>query len=310
MLFLKNLKLNNLIKIISSDYPGLKIKNKKILNDGWDFLALEINKNYIIRFPKAMKCELNDYGDNIKRMQVEIKVLAHLQNKISLPIPNVKLTGKKYAYFGYKKIRGVNLTKKIIWSLTKKQYKKLIFDLANFLNEIHSALTAGQAKQLGVLQEDYASYSDLIIAKIIKPKKIKDKQILNFIIKTTKEYQAMIKKKMVNVFLYNDLHGDNMAFDIKKKKLNGIFDFSDVMVGDINLDFNCLYRFGQKFLEDIIKNYSRLSDRKLDKRRIILYSWINEISDLALCINRPNSKIYKNVIKEIRGWIRKQDTYL
>jgi aminoglycoside 2''-phosphotransferase len=305
MKFLKDLRLKNLIKTIQSDHPKLIIKNYRVINDGWDFLVLEVNHEYIFRFPRQMKSLLSDYKTNTERMRMEINVLDNLKGKTSLTIPKVIFQGKKYAYFGYKKILGKKLTPKMIKSLDKRQYQKLICDLTNFLFQIHSSIDAQKAKKLKILRENYASYSNLIIAKILKPKKIKDKLTYNFITKIVLEYQTMIRDTKDEAFLYNDLHGDNMAFDTSRQKLNGVFDFSDVMFGDINLDFNPLCRFGLDFVKQILNEYSRVSGKKnLNVRKIFVYYLINGISDLASVIYKPKSKVYRNGLKEIKQWAR------
>ncbi|MFA6255385.1 MAG: aminoglycoside phosphotransferase family protein [Patescibacteria group bacterium] len=308
MQFIDNLSLKNLKTIIIADYPSLKIKSTKIINNGWDFLALEINNKYIFRFPRQQTSELIDYKNNIERMRAEIRVLNGLKNKISLQIPKVKYVGKKFAYFGYQKINGQKLSMSIIKKLNDRQYNQLVADVAKFLKEIHKALSLKQAKKLGVLYENYDSYHQLITSKIIRPKKITDQKIYNFIVDTVKEYKKMIPKKQLNVFLYNDLHGDNMAFDKSRGRLNGIFDFSDVMIGDIHLDF--IYHFDINFMQDLINKYQQITNIKnLNKRRAIIYTRINEISDLAAVINQPNCQVYKRVIKDLKKWQKEKNIY-
>lgn len=128
-MLLKNLSLTRIRQIIQSDFPEIKIKSARLIANGWDNIVVEINGEYIFRFPKKKdEC----------RTDVEIKLLKFLKNKISLLIPRIEFFGNKYVYFGYRKIQGVPLTKKILDSLKKEEREKLIFDIANFLFEFHN----------------------------------------------------------------------------------------------------------------------------------------------------------------------------
>ena len=63
---------------------------------------------------------------------------------------------------GYRKILGGDLTKEIFDSLSVEEKERLIFDLANFLHEMHGAISVEEAKGMGVKDEDLDSYSRLI----------------------------------------------------------------------------------------------------------------------------------------------------
>ena len=283
---------------ILNDFPDFKIKTIKLIENGWDNVVAEINGQYIFRF-------LKDPGDSNYRgigkdFNREIELLDYLQDKISVVIPKVEFIGKTLNYTGYKKISGMDLTKKVFYLLNKQKKEKLIFDLANFLREVHSSLSINQARKMGFEDEDPKSYSNMI--KRILLKKIISPDISDFVKETLKEYEIMVQKKAKLVFLYNDLHTENMAFDYKTKKLNGIFDFSDAMIGDINLDFSPLYKFDPYFMKAVVEKYQDLTGRKLNLRHMIIYERINELCDLAEFINKPSSKVYKQVMMRIKKW--------
>ncbi len=293
-------------RIISTDFSDFKISTVKIIDNGWDNIVAEVNNRYIFRF-------LRDPGSSAYRaigkdFNREIKLLQYLQNKVTLPIPKIEFVGKTCAYSGYKKIPGQALTKKVYDSLSSRQKAQLVFDLANFLMEIHNKPSVARARRMGFVDEDLKSYSGLI--KKILLKRLTDPQILDFITSTCQEYDQMIKEKFKPVFLYNDLHTENMAFDPKSKKLNGIFDFSDAMIGDINRDFNPLYKFDPFFMKAVAEKYMALTGRKLNLRRMVIYGRINELCDLAELIDQPESKVYKQIMTRINKWRKEIDIFV
>lgn len=291
--------------VIAGDFPDVKIESIKLIENGWDNVVAEINKLFIFRFPKNFDgSEYRGIGKNFDR---EIKILNFLNGKISLAIPKIEFIGKTFAYTGYKKIPGDDLTQEVFGSLNEKQKEKLIFDLANFLREIHNAIGIEEARAMGVDDANPMFYFDLIKDKL--PRKINDPRVFDFIDRMCGECEEMTKEKTETVFLYNDLHTENMAFDAEAKKLNGIFDFGDTMIGDINMDFSPLYRFDPYFMKAVAENYQKLTNRTLNLRRMIVYGRINELSDLTEFIDQPESAVYKNVMNRIKKWRLEMDLF-
>lgn len=282
---------------IVNDFPDLEIKNMKLIDNGWDNVVIEINDELIFRFPK----------DEEVNFETEIKVLEILKEKISLQIPKIEFLGKSFTYMGYQKIQGGSLTPEIFASLNSEQKEKLTLDLANFLREIHSAISVDEAKKIGVEDENLPSYSHSI--KSVLPNKIQNKSVLDFMETTLKEYGGMIEEKVELVFLYDDLHTENMAFDATAKKLNGVFDFGDIMIGDVNMDFYPLYKFDPYFMKSVAEKYQELTKHKLNLRRMVIYGRINELSDLAELIEQPESTVYKNAIMRIEKWNKEMDLF-
>lgn len=289
-----------LLDIIKQEYPAFyrKIKKVKLIDHGWNTVVLDVDDKYIVRFKK----------DEIFPQALEIKILKRSQNKISMPIPKIISIGKQYKYIIYRKLRGVNLSEKIIDSLNRKQYNKFINDIAKFLMQFHNSLSIAQAKKMGIKRiKDKENYTKCIKSKLFK--NIKNKDIINFTKQTMLAYKALPDIKENKVVLYNDLHCNNIAFDLKKKKINGIFDFGDVGIEDYQLDFTYFHHFKLKFLEDIATKYQQLTKRKVNLEYVKIYCYINELSDLAEYSDRPDSKVYKRAVRIIKYWINKDKTY-
>lgn len=300
-----NIDTKTIQSIIVLDFPDLKIDSIQVTNNGWDNMVVEVNDHLIFRFPKNN--EFAFYKDAKTSFDIEVRILDILKDKISLQIPKIEFLGKAYTYMGYRKIPGGDLTYEIFDSLNTEQKERVISDVATFLHEIHNAISSDKARIIGVADVDVSPYSSARKAELLN--KIKNELVVNFIEETVQEYDSMMKEEVESVFLYNDLHTENMAFDATAKKLNGVFDFSDIMVGDVNLDFQSLYKFNPSVMKAVAEKYQELADRKLNLRRMVLYGRVNELSDLAEFIDKPESTIYKNAMMRIQQWNSEMDLF-
>jgi len=274
-------------KIIKQDYPDFIIKSIKPLKSGWDNFVLEINKTYIFRFPKKEAFNLNK----------EIKILDYLKGKITLEIPCYEFVGKTIKYVGYKKIIGKPLLENTLKSLNAKERNILANDVAKFFYEFHSALLLINYRKFK-LEKDSQSWRPLVIKKNVI-NKIKNQELSTFIENSLDKYLELSKDKTNLVIAYNDLHGNNMAFDKKLGRLNGIFDFSDVAIEDIHREFCSLFSLDQELTISIIKRYEKLSKRKIDISKVFITAVVCEASILGVFINKPESKNYKYALNDL-----------
>jgi aminoglycoside 2''-phosphotransferase len=274
-------------KIINQDYPGFVIKNIKALKSGWDNFVLEVNGNYIFRFPKNKDFNLNR----------EIKLLKYLEGKISLNIPVYNLIGVSLPYVAYQKISGQPLLENTLKKLNHKQKQVLASDIAFFFSEFHSSLPLKKYKTFD-LKEGSQAWRPIVIRKKVLGK-LKNKELSDFIASSLDKYLEMIKDRKNLVIAYNDLHGNNMAFDRKKRKLNGIFDFSDVAVEDVHKEFCSLLSLDYQFAVNVIKKYEKLTKRKIDISKVILTAIVCEASELGVFIKKPESKNYRYALNDL-----------
>jgi hypothetical protein len=275
------LSINRVKKIINYDYPKFIIKSIKPLKGGWDNFVFEINEKYIFRFPKKDTFNLNK----------EIKVLAHLKNKITLEIPNYEFIGKKVRYVGYRKIIGEAVTAKLLATLTKKEKEILAHDVARFFYEFHKSLPIKMSSGLK-LKKNTEGWRPVVIKRTLL-KKLNDPEILKFIKESLKKYSAIRQDKFKLIIAFSDLHGDNMAFNKKTKRLTGIFDFSDVAIEFLDREFSHLFSVGQELNLEIVKYYQKLSRRQINLENVWLYSIIGEASVMTIYNEKPKSEIYQ-----------------
>lgn len=286
---------NKIKQVIVADYPDFKIKTIKSLKSGWDNFVFEINGKYIFRFPKN-----NDFN-----LDGEIKVLKYLKGKITTKIPDYKYIGRKIRYVGYAKIMGSSLTIKLLKSLSKSEKKMLARSLARFLFEFHAALPLKKVKEFNIKGGSFKWRVNVINRLLLK--KLKDRKLLKLIQDSLRIYLKSKKHQKV-IIAYNDLHGENIAYDEKKRKLNGVFDFSDTAVSDINIELSCLFPLDECLNLEVINQYQKLSGRKIDLKIVLADAVIIQASILAIYINKPKARNYKialDSLKEIALFVDK-----
>ncbi|HLT02989.1 MAG TPA: aminoglycoside phosphotransferase family protein, partial [Geminicoccaceae bacterium] len=84
-----------------------------------------------------------------------------------------------------------------------------------------------------------------------------------------------------------DGHGWNMAFDHKRQRLNGVYDFADSGFGPLHQEFIYSNWIARDLTERIVAEYEALSGLALDRRRIELLSGVLRLSELAAYADDP-----------------------
>lgn len=284
---INDLQLKKFKAIINSDYPDFDIKSIKTLKAGWDNFVVEVNKEYIFRFPKNKDFSLDN----------EVKILKSLKDRITLDIPVYEYIGKGSLFVGYKKIVGSPLSLNAIKLLDSKSRSILEKDIATFLYEFHSALPIKKTKSLG-LKKDSHYWRPLVIKKKVIGK-LKNQDLSDFIEMILGRYLDANQDNSDLVVAYNDLHGNNLAFDKKKMKLKGIFDFSDVAIENVAREFCSLFSLDQKLAIGIIKKYEKLSGRSVKLEQVFINAVIGEASILGVFMDKPDSQNYKYALNDL-----------
>ncbi|MFA7702411.1 MAG: phosphotransferase [Patescibacteria group bacterium] len=280
-------QINKFKKIIKQDYPDFKIESIKLLKAGWCNFVVEINKTYIFRFPKKDDVDLD----------LEAKILKILKGRITLEIPVYEFFGKKSSYVGYKKITGQPLTATLLKSLSLKSKQLLASDMANFLYEFHKLLPITKAKQLNLGSDNHKWRPEVIQKYVIG--KLRNKKLLDFIEINLDKYLELIKDKSNLIIAYNDLHQNNIAFNKKSSRLNGIFDFGDVAVEHISIEFYRLFSFDPELATNVIKQYKKISGRKISVERVFGTAVVSIAAMLGVYNRQPNSKKYKDALNDL-----------
>ena len=67
-------------KLIERCFPEISVRRVRRILTGWENFVLEVNGEYVFRFPKFKETET--------RLKTEIRLLAKLQGNLPAPVPN------------------------------------------------------------------------------------------------------------------------------------------------------------------------------------------------------------------------------
>ena len=246
-------KTQNYLETIKSVFPS-KISSVQVHEGGDDFLVLEINGEWIFRFPR------NEISE--KALQVEKVFLAQFKTISPLPVPDHKYNGDNFV--GYPKINGTLLTVEVFQSLSKTSLERIAQQIGGFHSTIHT-FPVGEAKYIGVTEGWSGFHQQAIqryqeeVAPVLSPS-------------ARKKTLACIEHMMSEKFEPRVLHGDfaiedHIFFDQKKQQLSGVIDFADVTINDPAHDFQNIVEYGgDAFFNNVMEHYQLKDDSTLLKR--------------------------------------------
>jgi aminoglycoside phosphotransferase (APT) family kinase protein len=234
--------------VLVDEVPDLTINTITLISAGWDNLVADINGEWIFRFPRVEA--------SIQTLEREQLLLERLQNSVSMPVPHYEYIGLHTAFVGYRKIPGGALNEKLYLGCTIECRQEIAESLALFLSQFHRAVSVEEALQWGYKQYhiplqwiEHNLFGTLPSSEI--------ERIIDEALAYAKQNPCSTKNL---VLLHNDLHGGNLAFDIKTKQVTGVFDFSDAAIGDYSVEFGKLFSIHQDLAIRTSEVYASLND--------------------------------------------------
>jgi aminoglycoside 2''-phosphotransferase len=254
-------------KLIEECFPQLQIRHSRQILTGWENLVLEVNREYIFRFPK--------YRDAEKRLRSEIAFLPTLRRHLSTQVPDYEFIwkgGRKYSrwFGGYRKISGVTVQS---LPFRNEWTRPLAAQIASFLKELHKIrFRSVQFKNIPRYspEEWYRSIRLQYrrVRRIVYP-------LLDARLRETSEefWQNLLLEFRDSSFdpmlIHGDLGTENILFDPSSVRLTGILDWGYMQISDPALEFAHLFMHKPELGEEVLKQY-RMQGSNF-KRRVQWY---------------------------------------
>ena len=213
---------------------------------------------YIVRIPLRE----DSLMEQMREAEISALMQEYLPENLKSKVTNVRFNGK-CAY--HKEIQGELLEayqiKNNYSAMDGKQCHQLAVDIAELLAAIH---------QIPVFE------AQAIMQKYAKTCRNENKTAqADFDYTTAKENISDVSGGKINLdtfktaiptdglaLCHNDLHAGNMV--VKDNKLSGFIDFGEAGVNPRITDFFHLYRLDRDLAVDVIKEYNKISDYKID----------------------------------------------
>ncbi|MFD6206605.1 phosphotransferase [Peribacillus sp. NPDC060253] len=227
-------------KLIRLQFPEIELKEIKQLGEGFDNTVIQINGEFVFRFPRRPIA--------VTLIQVENQLLPSIAGTLPLDIPEPIFFGKPstiypYPFTGYKIVKG-HLP--VEGSVANKIESAKRF--AHFLKVLHS-FPVEKARNLGV-QPDGLRRLDVSF----RQKSLMEN--VSTLLKLGYNDQAYAVKDFVErlgdvdvqhpiTLVHGDIHIRNVLLN-DEGILTGIIDWGDVHIGNPAIDFSFLYSYFPK----------------------------------------------------------------
>ncbi len=232
--------MDNCIERVRSVFSG-QIKRVNLINQGWSNQIVEVNDEWIFRFPR---------DKDSPQFRLESDFVAQFEQVSPVPIPSIESSEDGFTL--YKRIPGVAFSLDSFQSLSSIQKRKVYRQLGEFLTCLHSfefshkSLCAFPYGGSDFWPDLWANVEGCLTPDV----KNKAEYYFESYLEST---ESLIIPKSIT---HSDLGTNNTLLDINAGCLSGIIDFTDISVSDIAVDFNCYYRtFGQAFIEEVLNYY-------------------------------------------------------
>ena len=239
---------------------------------------------WIVRIPVRD----DSLGEQKREAEISALMQKYLPEHLKSKVTDVHFNGK-CAY--HKEIQGDLLetyqVKNNYSTMNAQQRHKLAVDIAEILAAIHNI-------PLAEVQT--------VTSKYAKTNRNENKtELTEFDYSTAKEQIFEVSNGKINLdnfkttiptdglaLCHNDLHAGNMV--VKDNKLNGFIDFGEAGVNPRITDFFHLYRLDRDLAVDVIKEYNKISDYKIDVKAADYQFLSNTGSTLEKRKDRPSFK--------------------
>ena len=290
---LENPSPDQLVALIQSALPHHDVSSVKILEHGMDNIAVDVDDQWIFRFPRAK--------DRAHRLCLEAALLLFLRPKLAIEVPKLELCNSSTLFSYHPKIPGRHLTPQHYQSLGPLKRDEIAETIAVFFYQMHKLRPEILMSLNTIFDHEYVP-SDEIIRKAapLVPERLRG--FLHTAITQYEHDEACLVDRVIGHF---DCHGENMAIDPSSDKLNGIFDFSDAGLGNLHKDFHSLNRVSRDLTGRVIQRYQRLSGRTVNRTSVDLYTAVCWFSEIAYHTG-AHQKALASVLDwydQLQGWV-------
>jgi aminoglycoside phosphotransferase (APT) family kinase protein len=208
------------VDLLRTRFPALDVSDVRIIEDGWDSLVLDLDGEWIFRFPRRPEVE--------QWMEREIALLPELAGTLPIAVPNFELVARNgVVCVGYRKLPGVPASANI--------GERVGEDLGRFLSALHR-FPVERACALGVSYFDPAAWRERFgslcedFRRRVFPLLRSDERK-----RAETVFERVPELDFVPVLLHADLGPEHVL--CRNGRVVGVIDWSDARVGDAALDF-------------------------------------------------------------------------
>lgn len=233
------------VELVRARFPALEFRDVRIVEDGWDSLVLELDGEWILRFPRRPEVE--------QRVEREIALLPALAATLPVEVPHFELvTRNGVVCVGYRKLAGSPAS----WGLGERTGE----DLGTFLSALHR-FPVERARAIGVPCSEAAAWREEFgrlcdefrrrVCPLIPDERERAETV----------FARIPDLDFTPVLLHADLGPDHVL--CRDGRVVGVIDWSDARVGDAALDLAwCLNGTPPEAADAVARTYGADADAR------------------------------------------------
>lgn len=243
-----------LVAKIRAEFPGLAFTSAQLVtNKSDDHTVFILDDRWVFRFPRS-----ESYTASFKH---ELAILEALKPLTDVPVPHYEHVSHAKDFGGYRMFRGAELEPEVFATLAQDARDKLARDLGALNSAMHSLPIALRPPVVGDDPETYPEFYARKRALVgVHCESSLVSKLDDFFAKYPR-IQPPVKK-----LVHGDLVGEHIYYDLKRKCIAGVIDFSDAYPGDPAGDFTYFWAYGRDFIEKMYTAYAFQDDAKLLER--------------------------------------------
>jgi aminoglycoside 2''-phosphotransferase len=244
--------------------PEFEVRTVRPILMGWASLVLEINDQWILRFPR--------WPEIIPQLDKEHALLPDLARALPVAVPRYVYWWRDYAdcaqpFVGYRKIEGQPLD---MADLQGDAGQSLARDLGQALGALH-AFPLARARMLHVPGGDIAAwrkvYEDLYADVQTRALPLCDPATRAWFRDRWERFLATEANwRFQPALIHGDLAAEHILWDATTHRIAGIIDWEDACIGDPAMDFVGLLGCGAAFTECVLAGYTGQVDDTFRQR--------------------------------------------
>ncbi|MFS8514083.1 MAG: aminoglycoside phosphotransferase family protein [Planifilum fulgidum] len=231
------------LQIIQKAVSGFQIRSFRPIRDGWDFFVLEVNGEWMFRFPRRPK--------GIAQLKREAAFLEKASPHLPVSVPRYERIcwHSEPPFGGYRKVTGLSL------SDAPNIPTDVFTDLGCFLSALHSLPPEGVFPSDSVERADWVAlwqrrvrlWEERVLREL-------DPFLESAVRGWFRRLLEILDSSSVRLTpIHGDLSADHVL--IRCGRLSGVIDWGDACLGDPALDFAALWHeLGETFAREVAKH--------------------------------------------------------
>lgn len=287
---------HRLQNLIVAAFPELADQAFTLAPRGWDSIAVDVGDRLIFKFPRNEAAAA--------RLRKEARLLGAIRPQVSIPVPDMVLFEGPQLFSRHAKLVGDYLTPAAYAAMSQAGRDRVTGQLAVFYAELH-ALDRRRLAALGAGPIapwlPTAEVARIALPRLPEALRPRGEAAID-------AYARLQPDPCGETYGFFDGHGWNMAFDARRERLNGVYDFGDSGLGPLHQEFIYPSLSSFELTDRIVSAYEKLTARRLDRERIDLLTGIHGLSELAEIAQDDPAKVGAGVRRVVAWMSRAGDT--